>query len=298
MGVFMPRAVFSTAMPDAPRAVNGSRAVGLAAVVAILTLSYSVWQFVQALHQTPPAGAEITTAANPSTFAAPGVSAITQRYWFGIAAGDAAVATQTSNLVLKGISRTDNASVAGAFIAEPGKLEHFYRVGETLPGQNGTLQALAPDHVVIMRGGVPSRLGFDDVGAAQPSAAAPNASGASSPFILLPPDAPRSESLARTTPAELAKRFMSDPEALLASAGLERVSANGKTGYALNGANNAALFARAGMNHGDVVLAVNGRPVGTPSSDRLLVPGLLTAKTLELEVLRGGKKQMLSVPVP
>lgn len=294
MGEYMTGVVFSEPLAKSPRDQYGAWMVRLSALIAVLALGHSGWQFIHSLPHTAPTMAQ-TDAAAPTL---PGVEPITQRQWFGVAAGDALRANETSNLVLKGISRTEDATIAGAFIAEAGKPEHFYRVGDPLPGESGTLQSVAADHVVIMRDGTYSRLNFATPNASGTRPSSPSVGAAGSPFVLLPPDAPKGESLAKVTPAELAKRFISDPDALLAAAGLEKIATNGKTGYALGGGSNAALFERAGMNRGDVVLAINGHTVGNPASDRLLVPGLLTTKTIEVDVLRNGKKQRLSVPVP
>jgi len=42
--------------------------------------------------------------------------------------------------------------LAGAFIAEKGQAEHFYKIGDSLPGGSGVLGAVFGDYVEIKNG--------------------------------------------------------------------------------------------------------------------------------------------------
>lgn len=228
--------------------------------------------------------------------AAPGVEAITRLNWFGVSPEDANTNEAQGVLELKGISQAKNAAFAGAYIAERGKPEAYFRVGDALPAGSGILKEVLADHVVVERAGVRIVLGFARSDAQAPAIKPPEAAGAN-PFFTLPPDKVV-KTLPPPSPAELAKRFATDPEALLAEAGLQSVEADAKKGYRFSGEDAQRVFDSVQLRKGDVIVSVNGSAVGNPKTDRLLMPTLLTAKTLTLDVLRDGKTVKVDYTIP
>ena len=224
-------------------------------------------------------------------------SSIVQLHWFGASPEDALPQEMQTQLELRGISQTGNAAVAGAFIAEAGKPEAYYRIGDMLPNHNGTLKQIARDHVVIDRDGVAIILRFHEASPANHTTSNSTPLSNASPFFTLPPE-PAPPATANVSPAELGKRFVRDPEGLLNSAGLRKVETGAYKGYQFNGQDTQHLFADVTMTKGDIITSVNGHNIGNPSTDRLLIPALLGAKTLQLEVIRAGKKQVVTYPVP
>jgi type II secretory pathway component PulC len=85
--------------------------------------------------------------------------------WFG-GIPDKAVVSDLSTAVqleLKGISKSGQSQLAGAFIAEKGKPESYYRIGDALPAGAGVLQSVYDDHVIVRNGELLGELKFDPV---------------------------------------------------------------------------------------------------------------------------------------
>lgn len=92
----------------------------------------------------------------------PDIQAVTQLGWFGesgvMDASPLMPATSNAPLELKGISASTEEALAGAYIAQQGGTEKYYRVGDTLPGSAGTLEAISSDHVTLRNGSLLSTL--------------------------------------------------------------------------------------------------------------------------------------------
>ncbi|MBD3646188.1 MAG: hypothetical protein HUJ31_01785 [Pseudomonadales bacterium] len=52
------------------------------------------------------------------------------------------------------------------------------------------------------------------------------------------------------------------------------------------------------MQQGDVILSVNGSPVGNVANDRGLVDQALAAGRVRVEIQRGSRRFFLTVPIP
>jgi general secretion pathway protein C len=161
--------------------------------------------------------------------------------------------------------RMDMATGRGsAIIATADGVQSSYAVGEEIePGV--TLKMISFDNVTIDRGGVAEQIFLDQSVAApvaQPSGAAPPAGEASGSSLL-------------ANSIEIAPRLE-----------------NGKiSGMTLNPKGDGALFKAAGLEPGDVLTAVNGKPVSDGEDVRSLLAG---GGTVSLEVERGGRRMTVS----
>ena len=54
----------------------------------------------------------------------------------------------------------------------------------------------------------------------------------------------------------------------------------------------------AGLQPGDMILSINGRPVGVASSDTALMAQVMASSRVRVEVKRGPRRFFLTVPVP
>jgi general secretion pathway protein C len=176
--------------------------------------------------------------------------------------GDAAVVTSLS-LKLFGV-RVDNASGRGSAIIEtPDGVQSSFAVGdEIMPGV--VLARVAFDNVTIDRSGVAEQIFLDQSIAApvaQPSETASNDGGNSASLLA--------------NSVEIAPRLE-----------------GGKViGMTLNPKGDGTLFKSAGLEPGDLLVAINGKPVGEGEDIRSV---LASGSSASLEIERGGRRMTVS----
>ncbi|MBA3051354.1 MAG: PDZ domain-containing protein [Brevundimonas sp.] len=154
--------------------------------------------------------------------------------------------------------------------------------GETVePGL--VLQSVGPDHVVLARGGSLSRLDFGDtpVGAAPP-----------------PPPPPGPQTVAPPAPAAAVPAAGAGVDAaqLLAQAGLRpRMRGLRLDGFTVSAAGEGSALAAAGLQAGDVLLAVDGTALDSPERIAGLRRQLAGAASVTLRFERDGAVQTTTI---
>lgn len=88
----------------------------------------------------------------------------------------------------------------------------------------------------------------------------------------------------------LQRQLDEDPAGTLANYGVEPVEAGGGSGYRIGSNVPAAALARVGLKEGDVVLSVNGRPVGDIQQDRAQLQEIADQGSARLEIQRGDRR--------
>jgi general secretion pathway protein C len=191
----------------------------------------------------------------------------------GVGPAPAASGADSGGLRLFGV-RTDGGGGGSAIIRTAAGREAAFAVGEEIePGL--VLKAVAPDHVILARGGARQRLGFPQV--------TPNAVAAT-PVTATP--AP----VSAPTSASGAAAGVS-AEAFLSSAALApRVKDGRAQGYAVTprGGAGADMLARAGLQPGDVILAIDGSEFNAERASEL-ADELAKAEWVDLRIERGGQ---------
>jgi general secretion pathway protein C len=235
----------------------------------------------------PPAPASGRTAAAPVD-----LEPILRLAPFGVAAPAAAAPGAASQaLSLRGVIVAVPASASTALIADAGGQPRAYAVGESLPG-GATLESVAADHVVLNAGGRRERLDFPEAAALAPGAAAVRAS-----IPGFGPAAGGSTAEAPAQPEEAIdfwrRRIAEDPRAVLGELGL---AAGDGGGYRI-GEGAPPQVRRAGLLPGDVVVRVNGVPVGDVEADRLHFETVAAAGRARVEVMRDGRLMILTFPL-
>ena len=173
-------------------------------------------------------------------------------------------------------TRIDEASGRGsAIVAGPDGVQQSVATGEEIvPGVK--LKSVVFDHVTIDRGGTVEDLYLDQSRAASP----PSGIGAVAPTV---PDASRPSGGA--TLADLRAAMTITP----------RLDGGRLSGLVL--APQGPAFAAAGLRQGDVVTAVNGRPVTGPGDLGRVATELRGGGTLQLGLERQGQPTSISVPI-
>ena len=187
----------------------------------------------------------------------------------GLATGLASDAPAQGDLQLYGV-RTGGPGGGSAIIGAAGGEQRLYTVGEQVPG-GLILASVAADHVMLGQGPGGRRLSFPVPGSA-PGAAPP------------PPPPPAAgaagETQAAVTGAQLRAAMTLTP----------RLRQGRPAGYAVmaRGAEGSAVLARAGLQPGDVLLAVDGSELN-PERVGELADVLASAGHVDLRYERGGQ---------
>ncbi len=172
------------------------------------------------------------------------------------------------NLTLFGIRANESSGGGSAIIAGEDGVQVSFAVGEeVLPGV--TLDSVAFDHVVLSRGGVKESLYIDQSVPAEtvnPSTTGVNPS----------PSAPATNDVALNA------------ESLQKSIAFAPRNEGGRTtGLVLSPRDDGTMLRMAGFQPGDIVVAINGRPVSSASD---IAGQIRPGARLSIEVERGAQK--------
>ncbi|HEV7234275.1 MAG TPA: type II secretion system protein N [Sphingorhabdus sp.] len=174
-------------------------------------------------------------------------------------------------ITLFGIRANESSGGGSAIIAGEDGIQNSYAVGEEVaPGV--ILDAVAFDHVILSRGGVKESLYLDQsvpaetVGTTPPDAAAPGGAPESS------------------QPAGAALNAQTIQQAI----GFAPRNEGGRvTGLVLQPRDDGTMMRIAGFQAGDIVVAVNGKPVSSAAD---VAAQLRPGARLSVEIERGGQK--------
>ncbi len=294
------------------------RLVEPAKILIIVGIAYSLatagWYLISGPVPAPLTDAKATTGrtASKSTLS---VADIVARNLFGKANADGAApavydAPETRlRLTLEGVFQAEVPAESAAIVAEQGKPGELFIVGGKMPG-NATLTEVHPDRIVLRRGAVFETLRFSD----EPSILtannhdelpqAPDAGDgmveesppeASYEGVLPPPEDPPSTDASNagalsTVVQSYRDRLQQDPAGTLNSLGVAPVAASGAQGYRVDNLAGSPYLAQTGLQAGDVVLSVNGRPVGDIQSDQAEIDNIVAQGSARLEVQRGTRR--------
>ena len=270
------------------------------------TLAGIVLFFVSPADDGARTPARSTPVRTPDRRPAASINAILSRNLFGDAG--AGPATEENNLPavetrlpleLLGVFVADRPEESAAIVAQKGRAGLLYTVGETLPG-NAALAEVHADHIVLRRAGARETLRFPQL---TDNAPVPDSAPSSNPAVTgqggeekVRITAPfRQEEAASPSPREFVENFRErmdeDPQALLKEIGISPVNQGDAEGYRLDSAAvNSPYLSRTGLQPGDVVLSINGQPVGNIEQDRRQLDNILAQGSARIEVQRGTRR--------
>ena len=206
------------------------------------------------------------------------------------------------NLELQGVFTNNNPELSSAIIAERGKNGELFGIGDRVPG-NALLHAVEQNHVLIKRGTRLEKLLFPKqrlniTSANQRSASSRGASKARSSKRTIQPSAGSEAAAASAAGHSSRDKMLRNPEQAIRDFGFEPVAPGRASGYRVGtNASNSAV-ASAGLQPGDVVISVNGMPVGVAMNDARLFDQVRSAGRARVEVEREGRRFFLTVPIP
>ena len=217
-------------------------------------------------------------------------------------------------LTLEGVFNAEDAHNSAAIIAEQGRSGELYQIGQKLPGGVELVEVHA-DRVVLKRTGALETLKFpetapmlatnviqSDVPMSMPSTDAmpeePQANDEPqqeepAPADSVSADAPgmqRDDLPTRARIEQYRTKLDADPSGTLSALGVNAVSTDAAKGYQVGNLATSPYLAQTGLQSGDVILSVNGRPVGNVQQDRQEIDNIVAQGSARLEVQRGDRR--------
>ncbi|MFZ5723500.1 MAG: type II secretion system protein N [Pseudomonadota bacterium] len=222
----------------------------------------------------------------------------------GSATGERAVPETNLALQLLGIFSTGDDRLAGAVIAERGKDGELFRIGASLPG-GALLEKVGKDHVLLKRRGQMETLRFDEASSgmsADTSTGLDIAGGfrnlkdrmSKQAPAAVPAGDPDAADRSRSALGQYAEDMKSNPDAVLSDLGLK--PANGG-GYTVGDGASADLVRNLGLRPGDVVISVNGKPLGNVQNDARMIDEVKASGEARVEIKRGSQTFTVNYPL-
>lgn len=240
------------------------------AVLLLIQVVRLVWLFAAPM---PPA-----TQARPLPEVDLGVLSRFDAFFRNGGGGAETASSNGGGLSLFGV-RADGAGGGSAIIGLADGRQVSVGAGEEVePGL--TLSAVAPDHVMLSRGGAAFRLDFPDM----TSGAASVAPATTAPPVVSMPE-----------PAS-AEGAVVDPQRLIAQAGLRpRIQGLGIKGLTVSASGDGGELRNAGLRSGDVILSVNGTALNSPQALAALRGQLADAPSAQIQFERDGQVRSTTV---
>jgi len=211
-------------------------------------------------------------------------------------------------LTLEGVFNAEDTNNSAAIIAEQGRPGELYQLHQKLSG-GVELVEVHVDRVVLKRAGALETLRFPEqttliaTSTIEPDAAmAPPEQASEEQETEQPQEPPapadsasidtpsRDDATMRSRIEQYRTKLDADPNGTLNSLGVSAVSADGAKGYQVGNLASSPYLAQTGLQSGDVILSVNGRPVGDVQSDRQEIDNVLAQGSARLEVQRGDRR--------
>jgi general secretion pathway protein C len=193
-------------------------------------------------------------------------------------------------LILRGVFASEESTGGRAIVGDPKGKEENYAVGDPLPG-GAKLSEIYPDRIILERNGrfetlrLPKQRALSGSGDAGNRSATP-ARSAGSPGKAAAFQKYRKE--IKRNPSSFMNYVQAAPH-----------RENGKfVGFKLKAGRQPEAFNELGLQSGDIVTAINGVQIDSPSSGMKAMRALGDGDTVDVTLLRGGQETSLSLSLP
>ncbi|MFC5388807.1 type II secretion system protein N [Brevundimonas bullata] len=274
-----------TAMVERPGRIRAGVEIALIALLAVQA-GRLAWIFVA---PEPEAAVAVHAAAAPVD------ASIFQRFDAFFRTGDKsglaeAAGADSDALRLFGV-RAGGPGGGSAIIGLPDGRQVSVGVGETI-SEGLTLASVGADFVTVSRGGSVSRLVFTET----PAGAAPPPPPPSTTQVMAPPGGAPAPVSAASLAAAAPTGPVVDPKRLMAQASLRpRMDGLRIKGFTLAARGDGAALQAAGLQSGDVILAVNGNELNSLQGLSQLSGELSGSSPAEIRFERNGQVQTTTI---
>lgn len=268
----------------------------LLALVCALLLARLTWMLVEPSTLLPAYDPPTTapSAGSENNAQNAGFTELARLSVFGQADQAAAIVTidapDTSlNWVLKGVFADLDPARSAAIMSTQGQNERLYRVGADLPG-NVRLDQVLGDRVILARDGTLETLRLQKRSESRTASRGGNARAAPERMVDIP-----SEDMGGS-PRIDRDAWTSDPQRFLEVVSANPVMVDGQVyGLEVNPSRNAREFSAAGLEPGDVIISVEGQPVGEINDYRDILQELGSSSSVSLYLERDGEPLSLTI---
>lgn len=184
-------------------------------------------------------------------------------------------------LELLGLFQSRDSRRSSAIIAQQGQDAHLYHIGDDIPG-NAKLENIYADRVILRRQGRLETLRLSELGSLE---------GVRQVARSTPPR-PQPQPSSPPPAVSLAKQR----DVLIRQLGLKPVTQGASEGYAIGPQAPANLIGQVGLEQGDVIVSVNGYPLGTRAADMAALQSYQDTQTAVIVVQRGDQQFTVNYP--
>lgn len=253
--------------------------LALLLVIVAQVLAKTLWMLLAGPQEPVPVAAELRVINTANAVESLPLSQATLASWalFGEAQAASAAAQQNApetslRLTLLGVFAHADDKQAGAIIASSSQDGKLYHPGDDLPG-NAVLYKVYADKVLIKRLGNIETLSFEK--------------------------AQLSGSIAASTspaPASEVSGLAQQRSMVISQLALEPLRPGSPQGYKVTDKITKDVQNAVGLQPGDVILSVNGLPLGTEEADQAAMQSFYASGKAEVQVQRGSSQLTLTYP--
>jgi len=193
-------------------------------------------------------------------------------------------------LILRGVFASEESTGGRAIVGDPKGKEENYAVGDPLPG-GAKLSEIYPDRIILERNGRFETLRLPKERVLSASADADNGS------------ATQAGSAGSPGKAKLFQKYRNEikrnPSSFMNYVRAAPHREDGKfVGFKLQAGRQPEAFNQLGLQSGDIVTAINGVQIDSPSSGMKAMRALGDGDSVDVTLLRGGQETSLSLSLP
>lgn len=196
-------------------------------------------------------------------------------------------------LLLLGLFLSPDAKRSSAIIAQKGQDAGLYHIGDDIPG-NAKLENIYADRIILRRQGRLETLRLSSLGTLSGVAQVAQSQSASAQPVSAQ-SAPN-----QSAPAQPASNpqadFVKQRGVLIDRLGLKPVTKGASDGYTIGPQAPVSLIQQLGLKPGDVIVSVNGHPLGNEESDMAAMQSYQSTQQATIVVDRGDQQFTVSYP--
>jgi len=300
--------------------------LGLKWLIIVFTIYFvvdTVWALIE-----PPAMASSTQRSsdgqsNKVKSQSINLNALISRNLFGESTSTNSQKTEPSRpatvtklpLTLLSVFASDSNKSSAAIIAQRDQPPKRYKIRDTLPG-SAILVEIFKDKVILLRAGNREVLSFPKITNSFKAIKSDKEQGRTSQLTSNTRKTESTQIIRNPTPKKITgptgrfpvekrevnkvqKSRRQNVEEIQEFLGeQEKVSFNEQGGMVLDNGINSSYLRQTGLQEGDIVLSVNGRPASTIGSNKSAIQSILAEGSARIEVQRGSRKFVITASIP